>query len=107
MPNQTKKKRKKKLLPKKAHPLRSLLVAFAFTCLAVYLIITAIGTGIKINETNEKIKLPQSEYNKIVTENKDTQTLLKNANENDIIERIARERLGYVFPDEKVYVDVN
>lgn len=87
--------------------MRSLLVAFAFTCLAVYLAVTAIETGIKINDTNEKIKLAESKYQQIVDNNKDTENLLKNADENDIIERIARDRLGYVFPDEKVYYDVD
>ena len=101
-----KKKAKKKRI-KQGKPLRSFLVAFAFTCLAVYLLITAIETGIRISETNDKIKIAESEYQHIVAQNKDTQNLLDNADETDIIERIARERLGYVFPDEKVYVDVN
>ena len=104
MPKKKKQKKRRRTQPK---PLRSILVAFAFTCLAVYLIVTAIETGIKINDTNEKIKRAESEYQQIVSENQDTKNLLNNANENDIIERIARERLGYIFPDEKVYVDVN
>ena len=102
-----KKKVKKKKSVKQGKPLRSFFVAFAFTCLAVYLLITAIETGIRIGETNDKIKIAQSEYEHIVTQNENTKNLLDNADENDIIERIARERLGYVFPDEKIYVDVN
>lgn len=87
--------------------MRSLLVAFAFTCLVVYLAVTAIETAIKINQTNDRIELAQKQYEDIVEENKNTQSLLSNADANDIVERIARERLGYVFPDERVYVDVN
>lgn len=105
MPKNTPPKKKKK--KKQAKPLRSMILAFAFTCLAVYLAVTAIETGIKIKDTNEKIKLAQNQYQEIEADNKDTKNLLKNADENDIIERIARERLGYVFPDEKVYYDVN
>ena len=98
---------KKKKRKKQAKPLRSMILAFAFTCLAVYLVVTAIETGIRIKETNQKIEIAQNQYNEIVDANKNTKNLLKNADENDIIERIARERLGYVFPDEKVYYDVN
>lgn len=100
-------KRKKRKKQRQAKPLRSLIVAFAFTCLVIYLAVTAIETGIKISDTNEKIKLAKSQYDAIIDDNKNTKNLLKNADENDIIERIARERLGYVFPDEKIYYDVN
>ena len=100
--NAPKKKRRKK-----QRPLHSLLLAFAFTCLVFYLGITAVETAIRIGDTNEKISAAKTEYEQINKENEDTANLLRNADENDIIERIARERLGYVFPDEKIYYDVN
>lgn len=100
----TKKKKKKN---KKNKPMQSMILAFLFTCFVVYLAVTAIETAIKIGDTNEKIANAKSEYQQIDDKNKETSNLLKNADENDIIERIARERLGYVFPDEKVYYDTN
>jgi len=33
--------------------------------------------------------------------------LLQSSNEKDFIERAAREKLGYVFPDELVFVDIS
>lgn len=33
--------------------------------------------------------------------------LLENGTESDFIEKAARERLGYVFSDEKVYIDLS
>ena len=102
-----KSKKVKKKRNKKDVSARSIIISFAIAMFIIYLIVVSINTIIKINDTNEKIKIAQSKYEQIVSNNKDTENLLKNANENDIIERIARERLGYVFPDEKVYVDVN
>ena len=102
-----KSKKVKKKRNKKDVSARSIILSFAIAMFIIYLIVVSINTIIKINDTNEKIKIAQSKYEQIVSNNKDTENLLKNANENDIIERIARERLGYVFPDEKVYVDVN
>ncbi len=101
------KTKKVKKWNKKEIPFRSIIISFAFAMFIIYLIVVSVNTVIKINETQEKINTAQSKYEQIVNANKDTENLLKNANENDIIERIARERLGYVFPDEKVYVDVN
>ena len=101
------KTKKVKKWNKKEIPFRSIIISFAFAMFIIYLIVVSVNTVIKINETQEKINTAQSKHEQIVNANKDTENLLKNANENDIIERIARERLGYVFPDEKVYVDVN
>ena len=84
-----------------------MILAFLLTIVLIYLTVTAIETTFKISDTSEKIKVAQEQLTDIKTENDNTENLLINANENDIIERIARERLGYVFPDEKVYYDVN
>lgn len=104
---QAKPQKKGRKKAKQAKPLRSLILAFAFTCLVFYLAITAIETAIKIGDTNDKIEEAKMQYEQIQSENENTSNLLKNADEIDIVERIARERLGYVFPDEKVYYDVN
>lgn len=84
-----------------------MILAFLLTIVLIYLTVTAIETTFKISDTSEKIKFAQEQLTDIKAENDNTENLLINANENDIIERIARERLGYVFPDEKVYYDVN
>ena len=97
----SKKRRRYKL------PIRSTILAFLATILALYFIITGFETWLNINETKQKIKEAQATYEAINNENKYMEDLIKNANQNDIIERIARERLGYVFPDEKIYQDVN
>ena len=101
------KTKKVKKWNKKEIPFRSIIISFAFAMFIIYLIVVSVNTVIKINETQEKINTAQSKYEQIVNANKDTENLLKNANENDIIERIARERLGYVYPDEQVFIDIS
>lgn len=92
---------------RKAKPLNSFIVAFAFTALVIYLFITSFSACVKISDTEDKISAAKTQYEELNSKNEETEKLLKNADENDIIERIARERLGYVFPDEKIYYDVN
>lgn len=101
MTKQGKKKRKK------VKPMRSFIVAFMFTCLIIYLFITTLTACMKINETDDKISDAKAQYEEINSKNKETKRFLQNADENDIIERIARERLGYVLPNEKVFYDTN
>ena len=99
--------KKKKKKNKKFKTGKSMILAFLLTIVLIYLSVTAIETTFKISDTSEKIDIAQAQLDTITAENENTENLLINANENDIIERIARERLGYVFPDEKVYYDVN
>lgn len=86
---------------------RSFLISFGITAMIVYLGFSVVNYAMQINEVNKKLQYSQQKYSEIISENKETKNLLENAKENDIVERIARERLGYVFPDEKIYYDVN
>ena len=43
----------------------------------------------------------------LVLEVKEKANLLENGNDADFIERAAREKLGYVYPDEHKYIDIS
>ena len=47
----------------------------------------------------------QQQCQQQIEENKEVERLLAMSADKDYIERIARERLGYAYPDEKVYID--
>lgn len=44
--------------------------------------------------------------NELALEVEEKSTLLKNGNDKDFIERAAREKLGYVYPNEHEFIDV-
>jgi len=54
----------------------------------------------KLDDYNQQI----AETDRKINEYKN---LLKEGNEAKIIEKAARDRLGYVFADEQVYIDVS
>lgn len=60
-----------------------------------------------IYEREKKIAEIQSEIDKTNKESDELRNEIENANERETIEKIAREDLGLVYPDERTYIDSN
>ena len=54
----------------------------------------------KVQEQKQKIE-------ELQLSNKAKESILNNPSKKDIIEIAARDRLGYAYPDEKVFVDIS
>lgn len=85
----------------------SIILRFLLLCVSLYLVFSLSSLWSELNEKRD-------EYNKIVSEkeeydrkNEELKNLLAEGNESRIIEKAARERLGYVFPDEQIYIDIS
>lgn len=87
---------------KKVKILRVAILAFL-----VYSIVSFIVMQVDINNRKQELasasdKLAEQQYL-----NKEISSILDLGNSNDYITRIAREKLGYVYPDERVFIDIN
>lgn len=85
----------------------SYLLRFAAVALSVYMIISLCTLWRNLADQQNSLaqlektkaeKLAQIEY---------LNKLLESGNENEIIEKAARERLGYVYADEQVFIDIS
>lgn len=86
---------------------KSILLRVLILCLAIYFVysLSSLWTDlIKGRENLDSIKNDISETERTIDEYKE---LLADGNEAKIIEKAARERLGYVFEDEQVYIDIS
>ena len=82
--------------------LRVLIVAF---CLYLFL---SVGSLIKdLTESRAGFAAVQEEITQTEAKVKELQHLTTNGTKEEIIEKAARERLGYVFADEQVYKDIS
>ena len=61
---------------------------------------------IKIKEREKTAKQVSAQYEQQLAENERLQKVADGGSQEDYIERVAREKLGYVMPDEKVYYDI-
>lgn len=90
------KKRRKSVI------LRLLLLAFS-----VYILISLINYQVQLTNHRCDLAEKQSTLEAKNLEVSELERLLESGTESQLIERAARERLGYVYPDEQVYVDLS
>lgn len=90
------KKRRKSVI------LRLLLLAFS-----VYILISLINYQVQLTNHRRDLAEKQSTLEAKNLEVSELKRLLESGTESQLIERAARERLGYVYPDEQVYVDLS
>lgn len=95
----TKKKTKKRK--------NSFLLTLGAFALVGYFAITLIQLQIEISERKQVLSDVQSQYSQKLEENKELAKVIEGGNEDEYIERIARDSLGYVKPGEKVYYDIS
>ena len=86
---------------------RSVIVRLLVLFVVSYMMITLIGLFRDYKDAqNELLKL-QSDLKKEQLQVEEYKTLLNEGSHSDIIEKAARERLGFVYSNEEVYVDIS
>lgn len=86
---------------------RSVIVRLIVLFVASYMVVTLIGLYRELSESQNRLAdlkaTLQSEQIKI----EEYKALLGEGTHADIIEKAARERLGYVYSGEEVYIDIS
>lgn len=86
---------------------KSIIVRLLVLGVSVYMIVTLAGL---FNDFNDKrIELDSKQQQLIAKESEieELKKLLDDGSESQIIEKAARERLGYVYSDEQVFLDIS
>lgn len=85
----------------------SIILRIAIVGVSVYMIVSLCTLWQNlVNEQNSLAELEKVKAEKISQIDYLT-SLLEGGNDNEIIEKAARERLGYVYADEQVYIDIS
>ena len=87
---------------KKKINIRSVLSLLAI----VYLTVNLISAQFELMTKKQELASIQTQKDRLELEVADTQSLLEEDQDEVYIERVARERLGYANPGEKVYIDI-
>lgn len=84
----------------------SFILSMALLLIAGYFVIGLVQTQLQIREREKRAEEVSAQYEQQLAENKRLQSVVDGGDEKAYIERVAREKLGYVMPDEKVYYDI-
>ncbi len=77
-----------------------------FLLAVVYVIVSVISLRLQINEAQMKLTLLTEQLQQQEIQNSKLDDLLS-ADEQQQIEQTARDKLGLVYPDERVYIDIS
>lgn len=83
----------------------SFFLGLALAAFIGFLVYSSLSAVLQISDYNDKIAAAQRELSAQRSENNELATYLKTASEDEIIIRIAREKLGYVMPNERIFYD--
>lgn len=100
MENKTKRKTEKK------EQKFSFILLVGLLFLVGYFAISFINVRMNINDRQKQVAQLKSQLEQQQADNARLQTVIDGGDQEEYIERIAREKLGYVMPGEKVYYNV-
>ncbi len=87
--------------------IKKMAIAAAVAVVAVYFIYVLIWQQVTINNKNNEIEGLRMQVDSASEESERLKQEVENLNDPEYLERVARERLGLVRPNERVFVDSN
>ncbi len=84
---------------------KSIILAVLLCALVCYFVATLISIQSKVKAQQNINESLSATYQEKLDENAELEERIKNGNEEENIDRIAREEYGYALPDERVYYD--
>ncbi len=86
---------------------KSIIVRLLVLGVSVYMIVTLAGLFNDFNDKRSELNVKNQQLSVKQSEIEELKKLLDDGSESQIIEKAARERLGYVYSDEQVFLDIS
>ena len=86
---------------------KSIILRVLFLAFTIYIIISLTSLQVQLIGLKRELNSKNARYNELNLEIDEALHLLDSGNETELIEKTARERLGYYYPDEEVYIDIS
>lgn len=85
----------------------SIILKFVSLIFCVYMLSTFVGLWTTLNESKAELDALKLQYQNKQQSIEELKILLADESNEKIIEKAARERLGYIYSDEQVFVDIS
>ena len=86
---------------------KSILWRLLLIGVSVYMVVTLAGLWSTLNDSRAELNALKEQKAVKQTEIDELKKLLESGSKEEIIERAARERLGYVYSDEQIFIDIS
>lgn len=85
---------------------KSFILTLGLVLLIGYFVITFLSLQLSIKERRSVLEQKNVAYQQQLAENERLKSVVESEDKSEYIEQVAREKLGYVMPGEKVFYDV-
>ena len=86
---------------------KSVLLRLLIIVFCAYMLISLGSLVSELAESRSTLAQVQAEIDETASRIEENKNLLENSTEDELIEKAARERLGFVYPNEQVFVDIS
>ncbi len=91
---------------KKAKKNKSIILRLLILCVCAYFTVTLASLWGELSDKQSELKAVQQKYDSMVNEVEELRSLL-DSDDKKIIEKAARERFGYAYPNEQIFKDTS
>ena len=91
----------------KNKPRRSIILKVLILGVCAYMVITLGNLLTQLNESQDELDSLIEIKNNMETDIEELKVLLQSDSNTQIIEKAARERLGYIYSDEQIFIDIS
>ncbi len=86
---------------------KSILWRLLIIGISVYMIATLVGLWSTLNDSRAELRSLEAQLVAQQTDIDELKSLLDSNSHDELVERAARERLGYVYSDEQIFIDIS
>lgn len=86
---------------------RSIILKVLILGVCVYMIATLANLWTTLNSSKSQLSMLKKQYESEQNDIEELRAMLEDESNTQIIEKAARERLGYIYSDEQVFIDIS
>ena len=86
---------------------KSIILRLFILGVCAYFTVTLAGLWSSLNESRNELKELEAQYAAQQTDIEELRAMLNSDSDTQLIEKAARERLGYIYSDEQVFIDIS
>lgn len=94
-------------MKRKTKQKRSFILKILILGVCVYMIATLANLWNTLNESQSQLDSLKKEYETTQNDIEELKAMLEDELNTEIIEKAARERLGYIYSDEQIFMDIS
>lgn len=91
----------------KTKPRRSIILKVIILAFFIYMFVTLANLWSTLNKSQHELRELKHAYDNDKKTVEELKVLLDDETDSKIIEKAARERLGYIYSDEQIFIDIS